>query len=93
MSNRGCRENLTNAGKGRPKGVPNKLNASVKEAIVEAFNRAGGVDYLVQVAKDDPKTFCALVGKVIPLEVSGVNGNPIEIKTIEVTFVRPEDKR
>jgi len=78
---------------GRPKGVRNKLTATVKEAIVEAFNQVGGVDYLVSIAYADPKTFCALVGKVIPLEVSGVNGNPIEIKTIEVTFVRPEDKR
>ena len=82
MSNRGCRENLTNAGKGRPKGVPNKLNASVKEAIVEAFNRAGGVDYLIQVAKDDPKTFCALIGKVIPLEVTGSEGGALQVQLI-----------
>ena len=63
--------NLTQAGKGRPKGIPNKLTTSVKEAILEAFNRAGGADYLVGVAKDDPRTFCTLVGKVIPTEIVG----------------------
>ena len=65
---------------GRPKGVRNKLTATVKEAIVEAFNQVGGVDYLVSIAKDDPKTFCALVGKVIPLQVTGEDGKPIEMK-------------
>lgn len=68
---RGKAENLTNAGKGRPPGVKNKLTTSVKEAILEAFNRAGGADYLVGVAKDDPRTFCTLVGKVIPTEIVG----------------------
>ena len=65
---------------GRPKGVRNKLTATVKEAIVEAFNQVGGVNYLVSIAKDDPKTFCALVGKVIPLQVTGEDGKPIEMK-------------
>ena len=68
---------------GRPKGVRNKLTATVKEAIVEAFNQVGGVDYLVSIAKDDPKTFCALVGKVIPLEVTGQAGGPLQIQLID----------
>lgn len=56
-------------GAGRKKGVPNKLTMDVKTAIVEAFDKAGGVDYLVGVASDDPKAFCALLGKIIPTEV------------------------
>lgn len=54
---------------GRQKGVPNKTTAAIKEAVIEAFNRAGGVEYLLNVARDDPKTFCGLIGKVIPLQV------------------------
>lgn len=65
---------------GRPKGIPNRLTTTVKEAIIEAFNQVGGVDYLVSIAKDDPKTFCVLVGKVIPLQVTGEDGKPIEMK-------------
>lgn len=56
---------------GRKKGTPNKATAAVKEAIIEAFERSGGVDYLVTIAKDDPRTFCTLLGKVIPMQVDG----------------------
>ena len=54
---------------GRTKGVPNKNTAAVKDAIVEAFELAGGVQYLLNIAQTDPKTFCQLIGKVIPLQV------------------------
>ena len=67
---RGKAENLTNAGKGRPKGVKNKLTASVKEAIMKAFEEVGGADYLANVAKDDPRTFCTLLGKIIPSDIN-----------------------
>ncbi len=56
--------------KGRPRGVRNKLTASVKGAIMHAFEEVGGVDYLVKVAEDDPKTFCGLLAKVLPLTAS-----------------------
>lgn len=59
------------AGPGRPKGSANKTTTAIKEAVVEAFEKAGGVDYLVKLASEDPKTFCGLVGRVIPLQVDG----------------------
>ena len=59
---------------GRTKGTPNKLNAAVREAIEAAFEEVGGAKYLVAVARDDPKTFCALLGKVLPLQVEGSGG-------------------
>lgn len=59
------------AGPGRPKGSANKTTTAIKEAVVEAFEKAGGVDYLVKLASADPKTFCGLVGRVIPLQVDG----------------------
>lgn len=62
-------------GPGRPKGVGNKTTTAIKEAVVEAFNKAGGVDYLVGLSKSDPKTFCGLVGKVIPLQVEGTGAD------------------
>lgn len=76
------------AGKrGRPPGSPNKVQQAVKEMITEALNRAGGVEYLVERA-NDPKTanaFIALVGKVLPLQVTGDPNNPVK-HSIEVTF-------
>ena len=56
--------------RGRPKGSPNKLHTEIKAAIVEAFEKAGGVGYLVGIAKKHPAVFCALLGKVLPLQLN-----------------------
>lgn len=55
---------------GRQKGTPNKATADIKEAIRTAFHEAGGVDYLIKIAKTDAKTFCALLGKVVPADIN-----------------------
>ena len=57
-----------NAGKGRKKGVPNKTTAAIRSAIVEAFEQAGGVDYLTRLAETEPRIFCALLAKVLPTQ-------------------------
>lgn len=63
-------------GPGRPKGSVNKVTKDIREAIKEAFDRAGGVDYLAKVAVEQPQVFCALIGKVIPAEVNAnIGGN------------------
>ncbi|MER8628503.1 hypothetical protein NKH55_01835 [Mesorhizobium opportunistum] len=74
---------------GRTAGTPNKVTASIKEAVTEAFEKAGGVDYLVKLSKDDPRTFCALVGKVIPLQVSGDPENPVGITFQTIYEAKP----
>ena len=42
-------------GSGRKKGGTNKITADVREAILKAFDLAGGVEYLCAVAREDPK--------------------------------------
>lgn len=74
---------------GRKKGTPNKFNASVKAAIIEAFERAGGADYLLTIAHDDPKTFCALLGRVLPMQVTGEDGGAIK-SVITVEYVNAD---
>lgn len=54
---------------GRVAGTPNQTSAAVKDAILGAFKKVGGESYLVTVAKDDPKTFCALLGRVLPKDI------------------------
>lgn len=54
---------------GRKKGTPNKSTTLVKKAIMSAFNDVGGADYLKRVAEEDPRTFCNLLGKVLPQEL------------------------
>jgi hypothetical protein len=39
--------NKGNAGKGRPKGSPNKVTADVKAMVLAALDQAGGVKYLL----------------------------------------------
>jgi integrase len=61
-------------GAGRKKGVHNKLTRNVKEAILQAFNDEGGVDYLRMVAKKDFKTFCTLLaGATIKVRSDAAN--------------------
>lgn len=59
-----------NAGKGRVKGVPNKVTASAKAMIEQALQKVGGVDYLARQAKLNPTAFMSLVGKLLPLQVN-----------------------
>lgn len=59
---------------GRPKGVPNKATALLKDAILIAAERAGEGDlaaYLHAQAIANPGPFMALLGKVLPLQVAG----------------------
>lgn len=76
---------------GKPKGATNKLNREVKQMILDALEGAGGVDYLIERA-GDPRTasaFLTLVGKVLPLQVSGVDGGAIQ-QALTVQFIKAE---
>ena len=60
---------------GRKKGTPNRTTQDMKSAILEAFERAGGADYLTMLAKDEPRTFVTLLAKVLPNENINENRN------------------
>lgn len=80
------------AGKGRPKGSPNKATKELKEMILEALDGAGGADYLRQRATD-PRTasaFLSLIGKVLPMQVTGKDGGPIAIEKVLREIVDPK---
>ncbi len=65
-------------GPGRPKGSQNKTTVLLKDAILEAATKAGDkhgmVGYLKAQAKDNPAAFLGLLGRVLPLQVSGPDG-------------------
>lgn len=64
-------------GPGRPKGMPNKVTAQLKEMILEALDNAGGAEYLERKA-NDPRTasaFLSLIGKVLPMTIQGPGEN------------------
>lgn len=70
-------------GSGRKKGIPNKLSGMLKEQILKAADEAGGDDgiigYLKTQARDNPGPFMALLGKVLPLQISGDPDNPVPV--------------
>ena len=79
---------------GKPKGALNKTTQSAKDAIALAAEKLGGVDRLVEWAKEDPqneKAFWASVyPKLLPLQVNGdmnVTGG-LDIRNIVVNGVK-----
>ena len=78
MAGKGNVANLqARMGKGRPKGVTNKLTGDVKAMILKALEGAGGVAYLQEQANENPTAFMALVGKVLPLTIKGDADAPV----------------
>ncbi len=75
---------LANLTGGSRKGIPNKTAKAVKEMVIEALNRKGGVKYLVEQADENPKAFLTLVGKCLPLDVNSSS-------TVEVTMKEARD--
>jgi hypothetical protein len=47
--------------------------------ILTALNTAGGADYLAKRAEDCPTAFLALVGRVLPMQITGANGSAIAV--------------
>lgn len=81
------------AGKGRQKGVPNKTTTLLREAIIEAAVASGSdrkgkdglIGYMRRLADKDTKSFAMLLGKVLPLQVTGEGGGPIPVAAMACT--------
>lgn len=74
---------------GRQKGTPNKNTAEIKEMIIQALSNKGGVTYLERQADENPTAFMTLVGKVLPMQVTGEGGGPVRTR-IEIAIVDPK---
>ena len=75
------------AGIGRVKGVPNKTTQLLKDAILKAAEQAGNkvgndglVSYLEVQAVENPGPFMSLLGKVLPMQITGEGGGEIVIR-------------
>lgn len=74
---------------GRKAGTPNKVTKELKDMILGALSDVGGQDYLVKQAKKNPATFMTLLGKVLPMQVTGAGGGPIQVQEVKISFVDP----
>ena len=63
---------------GRKAGTPNKMTKTVKEMVLAALDEAGGKDYLLAQARENPNAFLTLLGKVLPTQVTGADDGPIQ---------------
>jgi hypothetical protein len=73
---------------GRTKGTPNKTTALLKDAILKAATDAGKGDmaaYLEKQALENPGPFMALLGKVLPMQITGENDGPVKL---EISWLR-----
>lgn len=68
---------------GRAAGTPNKFSAELKDMILQALDDSGGVTYLTEQAKENPTAFLTLVGKVLPLQVTGKDGRDLIPKPVQ----------
>lgn len=71
---------------GRKKGTANKETKPLREMILQALTEqeGGGVAYLKRQAKTNPGSFVVLLGKVLPLAVTGADGTgPVVIEIVK----------
>ena len=82
-------ENMTNKGRGRPKGSPNKSTAAIKEMLLASLDAVGGTQYFIRQADENPTAYMSLMSKIIPSEVkkeiTGADGGAIQ-HAIKVKF-------
>lgn len=80
-------KSLANLTGGSRKGVPNKTTALLKDAILRAAELAGNrigdeglVSYLAHQADENPGPFMSLLGKVLPMQVTGEDGGALVVE-------------
>ena len=66
----GGRSKPPRAGMGRPRGALNKTTATLKAALEQSFDELGGVRWLVELGKSEPRAYAALLAKLLPSQVN-----------------------
>ena len=83
-------QSLRNLTGGSRLGRQNKTTLALKEAIEHAFDKLGGTDYLVHVGQTDPRTFCALLSRLLPTKLANADGSPLLAALTELTDAQLE---
>jgi hypothetical protein len=86
-------------GPGRPPGKANKTTALLKDAILlaaeavgeDGAGKGGLTGYLGLLARSEPKAFAALLGRVLPLQITGEGDDPLAL-AITVRYASPSPR-
>jgi hypothetical protein len=85
---------------GRPKGIPNRVTVALKQAILEAGERAGGKEgltgYLHRLAIENSSAYAGLLGKILPAVLAAdadSNGGEDRAITFTRIIVMPDGQR
>jgi hypothetical protein len=74
---------------GRKKGSVNKSTKAIKDMILAALDKTGGENYLVRQSEENPVAFMGLLGKIMPTQITGDDGDAIRlVTTIERRVVK-----
>jgi hypothetical protein len=69
---------------GRKKGMTNKVTGAVKEVIAQVATELGGAERMLEWVKEDPQNerifWSQIYPKLLPLQVAGHDGGPIEVR-------------
>jgi len=64
---------------GRKKGTTNKVSLSLKQAVLETFEKLGGVQHMATWAKENPSEFYRIAARLVPpgvpVQVEGLQGS------------------
>lgn len=79
-------------GSGRKPGVPNKISATVKQNVINVFDRLGGEDHMTMWAAENPNQFYNIFAKLMPTqsELGTIEGQDSPIN-VTLKFIKPED--
>ena len=62
-----------------------KISGTVREMVLEALAEKGGTKWLKQQMDKNPAAYMALLGKVLPMQVTGANEGPLVIRWMDET--------
>lgn len=81
-------------GSGRKPGVPNKISSTVKQNVINVFDKIGGEDHMVEWAIENPNQFYNIYAKLMPTqsEIGTIDGQESPLN-VTLNFVKPDNDR
>lgn len=79
--------------RGRKPGVKNKYPRELREMIRQALDEAGGVQYLVRQAHENPVAFMALLAKSMPRDTPTISTGMVDGKiAVAISWQEPDSE-